>query len=848
MRETHIRAFYQKFTIEHEAFSQQIEGFDDRESRERYAQLTLLRLIFLSFLRRTGTSHWFDSALSPEQQFTDALQKNPDLFEPHPLESGGTQVRIPQRAMTRVISFLDHYQWRLDDQSSAAKNEIGPEILPYIFEQSLNSRRTGAYYTKDDIAEYIAERTILPYLLRETLNDPSLNGEGMAMIRERLRSDPGRYIFPEIQHGAIDPRGERYEIPLEIAAGLHDVRQRKRWNENVDAKYGPPTETWRDFLARRDRCLQLRSKLQDGELDAIDDFITWNLDIRRLVLDLIERTENPVLVNVLYGLLAGSSRKGRSRRGIAVLDPMCGGGAFLFAALHVLQPLYRACLDRMRSFLAGPNSAVRRSCASEFRRVLDSCDAAPCPDLYIVRSIIENNLYGVDAMGEAVELCKLRLYLKLIAQVSGPGTSQSIGATTAPKIEFNVRTGNALIGFLESSEHRNGSREGLDRRLFAEYAGEENEQRFERWRNIHQPFHWGAEYFVAMQAGGFDVVLGNPPYLETREVEYALKGFQTLESGAIHAMCMERGLQLLQPKGYIGMIVPLAVVCTQRMKIVQEVLEKRRDVWYANYSWRPGKLFDGVNRALTIFLASPSFRGKTFSTKYQKWNSENRSALMKHLAYVQIPRARRAHWAPKCGEPVELSLLEKCMSVSTTVGDFIEASDHKIYYRTTGGLYWKVFTDFAPAFTVNGVEGKSTRETWFTIDAAENVSAMIAALSSTTFWWWYTLTSTLRDLNPADIRFFPLHTLALQDAALRSLGRAYVEDLKRNSVMLVRNQRQTGRTETQTFKIQNSKAIIDQIDRVLAKHYDFTDEETDFIINYDIKFRMGLSREKNVFA
>ena len=47
-------------------------------------------------------------------------------------------------------------------------------------------------------------------------------------------------------------------------------------------------------------------------------------------------------------------------------------------------------------------------------------------------------------------------------------------------------------------------------------------------------------------------------------------------------------------------------------------------------------------------------------------------------------------------------------------------------------------------------------------------------------------------------------------------------------------------TEIQTFKIQKSKPIIDKIDRVLAQHYGFTDEELDFIINYDIKYRLGL--------
>lgn len=57
--------------------------------------------------------------------------------------------------------------------------------------------------------------------------------------------------------------------------------------------------------------------------------------------------------------------------------------------------------------------------------------------------------------------------------------------------------------------------------------------------------------------------------------------------------------------------------------------------------------------------------------------------------------------------------------------------------------------------------------------------------------------------------------------------------------MLVWQQKQTVRTETQSFKVQLSKPIIEEIDTVLAKHYNFTDTELDFIINYDIKYGMG---------
>ena len=71
------------------------------------------------------------------------------------------------------------------------------------------------------------------------------------------------------------------------------------------------------------------------------------------------------------------------------------------------------------------------------------------------------------------------------------------------------------------------------------------------------------------------------------------------------------------------------------------------------------------------------------------------------------------------------------------------------------------------------------------------------------------------------------------------LGTNYLRDLKRHSETLVRQQRQTGRTETQSFKVSKSKPIIDEIDTALAPYYRFTAEELDFIINYDIKYRLG---------
>ena len=94
-------------------------------------------------------------------------------------------------------------------------------------------------------------------------------------------------------------------------------------------------------------------------------------------------------------------------------------------------------------------------------------------------------------------------------------------------------------------------------------------------------------------------------------------------------------------------------------------------------------------------------------------------------------------------------------------------------------------------------------------------------------------------MSPANITNFPIPESVFSDTVIKTLSQKYIKDITKNSTMLIRQQKSTGKTQTQSFEIKKSKHIIDDIDRALAKHYNFTNEELDFIINYDIKYRMG---------
>ena len=180
----------------------------------------LLRLFHEGFGKRRK-----DRAPDLEKLLGNIPYLNGGLFDVHELEKPdryGKDIQIPDKAFERVFDYFDEWQWHLDERPLRNDKEINPDVLGYIFEKYINQKQMGAYYTKEDITEYISKNTVLPFLLdaaRAKCKVAFENPNGPT-VWDLLRENPDRYIYPAVRHGlpgttcpTTQPKANRWPNP-----------------------------------------------------------------------------------------------------------------------------------------------------------------------------------------------------------------------------------------------------------------------------------------------------------------------------------------------------------------------------------------------------------------------------------------------------------------------------------------------------------------------------------------------------------------------------------------------------------------------------------------------------------
>lgn len=956
--------FYAGFKKEHKAFVEFISGIEGTDTatkdRQWYASVMLNRLMFCYFIqkkgfldgntdylqdklrlvqRERGEGHFFrsfyigflrglfhDGLNTPrhDEEFENTYGRIPYLnggmFDEHKIEHDYAGIDIADEAFERLFKFFDKWNWHLDTRISASGKDINPDVLGYIFEQYINDRaQMGAYYTKEDISEYIGRNCILPFLFDAVKNATKESARDFApdgFVWQMLRDSGDRYIFDTVRHGAnsFDDIPENIRRGIITEAMRHEYAEtpvgelpdnhiplaelRKDWNRRTPEQWGLPTEIYRESIDRMQRALDIRNKIENGEITSINDFITYNLGIRAFAHDLLAGAADHLFIKHFYQAL----------KDVTILDPTCGSGAFLFAAMNILEPLYEVCIDRMQEF----NDKNPKLFKEELAEITDKYRSNI--QYFIYKSIILRNLYGVDIMVEATEIAKLRLFLKMVAVVDVDRRADNLGLDPLPDIDFNIRCGNTLVGYatkeqldydlshaedilqelanqdfkqqIDEEMHKvaraylffkdNQLRQAenilvfkqakhdlrerlfilndkLNRRLFLATTGYQPKEgedftltkAYRDWLASHQPFHWLAEFYQIIEGNhGFDVIIGNPPYVGyTRKNKETGKAvietyrvanyYKTLPSSNLYAFTIERSKDLLRSEGREGMIIPISAFANDSMSSLQELVKHNYgNKWISTFHQRPAQLFEGVLQRLCILLTDRTASDNIFTSGIYRWYSHTRSILFQNVSYAKSDQTKQQHII-KVGTKIELSIFSKYSKHKRTADYLaVNPNQNNVYYRTAGGGYWVTFLN--GEFDCEAVSNKHT-----SIQQAYNAKVLTAAYNSNLFWWYYAINYDLFNFKDYMIFGFQFDYTQKYENEIVSLSNDLESNLRNNALFYDINSKTKGINRTVTYQKSNSKSIMDEIDTVLACHYGFSDEELDFIINYDIKYRMG---------
>ncbi|HEY9705566.1 MAG TPA: hypothetical protein V6C58_24220, partial [Allocoleopsis sp.] len=256
----------------------------------------------------------------------------------------------------------------------------------------------------------------------------------------------------------------------------------------------------------------------------------------------------------------------------------------------------------------------------------------------------------------------------------------------------------------------------------------------------------------------------------------------------------------------------------------------------------PSRLFAGVAQRLTILLLNNQLPGqKFFLTKYYRWLENERQHLINLLSYHLNNKYISSGWIGRLDTAISLHILDK-LSVHERIKKYlVKSSENPIYIHRIINNFIKAI-DFEPYF--KKADGTITHSDDFKIlhCKSQYIKIMICLFNSNLFYFYWRIHGDGFHCGFKDLEKFPCNVDKISNEMrekLAILSDKLNQDLRSNSVIRRRKQVKTGEVELQTFFISKSKSIIDEIDKILADYYGFTDEELDFIINYDIKYRMG---------
>jgi len=501
-----------------------------------------------------------------------------------------------------------------------AKRILPQDYLAALYERALENKKD--YYedylqplffrllNSDDVAvkaKHKDEFGAVPYLNGGLFRPRDFEVDGIRIANEAWKSvfdlfNGYEWVIEDIESGGLTP---------EILGHIFEMSMNE-WERKVSASYYTPKEVTRLMCehAISSYILGRFAERYAKEYSSLEEAITM------------------ASVEELEFLFT-------TARQLRLVDPAAGSGAFLVAAEEILVHLLLTLHAKLRH--------LRPAAVKDLDQMDDSDNTR---DYYFRKMVVTQNLYGVDINPEATEICKLRLWLSMVTAAT---TTEPL-----PNIEFNIRTGNSLLGFtnlgsdtgttlrlddpqtirqkleersLLVSKYKETAdsniaqslssqinlvtkkfKEDLDKKLFTvlQLAGF-SEKLFDE-PVVSTPFHWVMEFPDIFGEGGFDIVVTNPPFTRSERLRvlnnilpHVMRDKERYfrKAMGLHCYFIFQASELLRPKGVFAAVLPAATFGTDYGQGTKEFLLDRFRIMdilssYANTTFSDGCTFKEI--------------------------------------------------------------------------------------------------------------------------------------------------------------------------------------------------------------------------------------------------------------
>ncbi|MEG4308109.1 MULTISPECIES: Eco57I restriction-modification methylase domain-containing protein [unclassified Microcoleus] len=517
------KKFFEEFKQQHVEFLSVIRGIDKETDRRWYTSVLLNRLMFVYFLQRKG---FIDSGkmLYLQEKLAESKQRGTDLFYSEFLktlffEGFAKPLDLREEGVKELIGDVKYLNGGLFLEHPIEQNYPNIAIPDAAFEKIFNLFAAYSWNLDDTVGgkENEINPAVLGYIFEKYINQKAFGAY---------------YTRPEITEYLCDRT-------------INKLILDRVNNLSSSNSFSPLTKGGRGgSLHQQDNASNSFSPLSKGgrggsspHFETITELLT-NLDANLC---------RSLLIEILPNL--------------TLLDPACGSGAFLVAAMKTLIYIY--------STVIGTSKFLNDRYLNDYLKDIEKEHSSL--NYYIKKRIISDNLYGVDIMPEAVEIAKLRLFLALVSAAQNVNDLEPL-----PNIDFNIMAGNSLIGLLrvDDAEYEgSGTQLNLFHKTYRQVLEEKNrlisiyrhattysqnlqslrdeiaEKKAPAIENINKilledfkqlkikfeqaqisgkpikrpltladiealkPFHWGYEFDeILHQRGGFDAIITNPPW------------------------------------------------------------------------------------------------------------------------------------------------------------------------------------------------------------------------------------------------------------------------------------------------------------------------------------------------